>query len=590
MLKTLLQNKFVPSKYVLLTVILTSTFLSYGCDYFRRTQDSISTVNIALTSSISTLDPVNSYDTVSATVIYQSYESLYEYHYLKRPYEIRPLLATDLPHISDDGLVYTIKIRENIFYHPNPVFDYNTRTVTAQDFITQIKRLAFVPLNSNGWWLFDGRIKGLNEFREKAGESFEKLKTLEVEGLKAIDEHTLQITLTRPYPQMINALAMTFTAPIPIELLEYYQNDLSQAIVGTGAFKLDYLDKNNLITMTRFKNYHESFYPTQGDRLANSRGFLRDAGRRIPFVDKVNFHIVKDTEERWQMFLDGKIDYIDLPKDHYASAITPTGRLSNELRNKGIELQIVPSLTFWWLSFNMNDPLIGENYYLRKAIAHAIDVDQYIEIFTGNIGQRANSIYLPGISGYDPTSVPPYHFNLERARKYLTKAGFPNGEGLPTIEYNVRGAGTNHQKQADFIKHQLSRINISVKPVLNQFTDFLEKSRTGTMQFWLDGWALDYPDAENILQLLYSQNHAPGPNATFYHNPQFDKYFLEFQTLADGARKEELMKKLEEIALNDIPWILLYYSREYLLHHSYLHNYRQSDIIYNFVKYLRIEN
>lgn len=578
----MLRKLLVPS--ILLLLLVTASCRKKANDI------NAGVVNVPLSSEISTLDPANSYDTISASVVYQGYEQLYEYHYLKRPYTLQPLLAESMPKISKDGLTYTIKIKKNIQYHDDPSFNGKPRFLKAQDFITQIKRLAFLPTKSNGWWLFDGRIEGINEFREAAENSMEKFKSLNIKGLSAPDDHTLVIKLTNPYPQMLFTLAMSFTSPMPMEAVEKYENHLHDKIIGTGPFKLVIWNKNSSLRLERNKNYRESNYPRQGDRQANSQGLLEDAGKKIPFLQGVQYNIIKESQTRWLNFRSKKIDFLIIPKDNYASAIDPNGDLSQDLVKEKINLQVFPTLTYWWLSFNMTDPLLGKNLLLRKAIAHAIDVEKYIKFFTNNIGQKANSIYPPGIPGYDPSLQLPYQYNIELAKKYLADAGFPEGKGLPELNYDVRGASATNRQQADFIKNELDKIGIKVKVHLNTFPGFLKKMRNGKLQFWQDGWAMDYPDAENSLQLLTTKNHSPGPNATFYSNKKFDEHFEKLKVLHDGPEKRDLMRKMELIIREELPWIMQYYARNYILHHNHLKNYRHSDLIYNNMKYLRIGN
>ena len=100
---------------------------------------------------------------------------------------------------------------------------------------------------------------------------------------------------------------------------------------------------------------------------------------------------------------------------------------------------------------------------------------------------------------------------------------------------------------------------------------------------------MDYPDAENSLQLLVTKNHSPGPNSTFYSNAEFDMLFDKLKLLQDGPEKHSLMKKMEAIIHEDLPWVMQYYSRNYILFHERLNNYRHSDLIYNNMKYLRIK-
>ncbi len=573
-----------------LALLFILLFNLYSC----RKADSPSTreniLNVAISEEVDTLDPANSYDTISASVIYQAYEPLYEYHYLKRPYTLQPLLAADFPTISNSGKTYKIPIKKNIYYHDNPVFEGKKREVIAQDFINQIKRLAFIPTKSNGWWLFDGKIEGINEWRKAVGSDLSKFESESISGLKALDNYTLEITLTTPYPQMMYALAMTFTAPMPMEIIKKYNNILNDVIIGTGPFLLKESKRGVGVKLAKNPNYRSVIYPGKGDRYANAQGLLSDAGKKLPFLNGVHYKIKKESNTRWLEFLSGNVDILVIPKDNFDTAISQTGKLTPELESKNIRLQIAPTLIYWWLSFNMKDPVVGgkKNKNLRLAIAHAVDIAKYIEVFTNNVGQRANSIYPPGISGYNPSNTLPYSYNQEKAKEYLAKAGYPNGKGLPEIKFDVRGAHTTARQQGVFIKRELEKVGFKIKVVTNTFPGFLSKSRNGNLQFWLDGWAMDYPDAENSLQLLSNKNHPPGPNSTYYSNDEFEKIFSEIKLLPDGAQKTELMNKAEQLVIEDMPWVMLYYARNYILYQNHVKNFRRSDLINNTYKYLKI--
>ncbi len=562
--------------------------LFQGCRQADRVQPhENNTLHLDLTGRLSTLDPAKSYDTISANIIYQTYETLFQYHYLKRPYVLIPLLAEKMPEVSDDGLTYTISLKKNVQYHNSPAFQGNKRFVTAHDFINQFKRLAFKPVDSAGWSAFDGKIVGLNNFRKIAGKDQQKFNELNIEGLQAPDKHTLVIKLIAPYPQFIYLLSMTFTTPIPSEVITHYKNDLSKVVVGTGPFELKKYNEDKDIILTKFANFHTEKYPGQGDRLANSWGLLKDAGSKLPFLNKVVFSHFKKGEKKWDLFLKHKIEILSLPLKFYKTAMTPLGRLKPELKNKGVRVFISPTLTSWWLSFNMKDPIVGKNEKLRKAIAHAVDVETYITKFTHNLGLKANSIFAPGVPGYDPTRELKYQYNLKKAKTLLAQAGYPGGKGLPTLTYSVRGTSEAINKQAIFIQKQLAQIGIKITIDRNSFNQFLKKSNQGKLQFWYDGWVMDFPDAGNTLQLLSKKSFPPGPNATFYSNPKVEKLFEEYTKLSNLEEKQKLMEEIENIIENDQPWIMLFYARNYILYHAQLKNYRHSDVIFNYVKYLK---
>lgn len=563
-------------------------FLCLACTKQNDTRKK-DTLNFALTSNISTLDPAISYDTVSAKAVYQIYESLYEYDYLKRPYQIKPLLAKELPLIEENGLKYTIKIKTNIQYHNSPAFKGRKVYVRAKDFINQIKRLAFKKTKSSGWWLFDEKIVGLNKFRQRAKSDFSDFFNYNIEGLQAPNDHTLVIKLLRPYPQLIYALSMAFTTPIPREIIEYYKNDLTQIGIGTGPYQMVSWDKNSSLKLTKFDDYHLSHYPSKGDRYAFEHDLVADAGKKLPFIKNINFHIMKEANTRWLNFRKKKIDIMVLTKDHFLAALNETGKLNQEFTEENIKLQVAPTLTYWWLSFNMNHPILGKNKWLRKAISHTVNIDEYIKNFTNNIALKANSIYPPGVLGYSPSNELPYSYDIKKAKQLLARAGYPKGKGLPVFQYDVRGSSTVSRQMGEFIKKELAKVGIQIKVNLNSFPGFLNKTKTGQLEIWQGGWAMDYPDPENVIQLLISKNHPPGPNATAYSNKMVDQLYDHLFFAENRLEVLGITKKVEKIIAEDIPWVMQFYSRNYILHHGYLKNFRQSDLINNNFKYLRLE-
>jgi ABC-type oligopeptide transport system substrate-binding subunit len=241
-------------------------FLSIaGCLRKEDAQNS-RTLRIALSQDISSIDPVSSYDNISGSIVYNVYESLFEYHYLIRPYELRPLLAEAMPTIENSGRRYIIKIKKNIRYHDHPAFKGQARFVKAEDFVTEFKRLAFAPLNSSGWWILDGSIVGANDFKKTVGNDFNKFKSTPIKGVSAPDDTTLIIDLIEPKSQFIYKLSMSFTSPIPLEVIEYEKNKLDSIEVGTGPFKIEkanlftFIDKKIIIEITIYRLFQTHLY------------------------------------------------------------------------------------------------------------------------------------------------------------------------------------------------------------------------------------------------------------------------------------------------------------------------------------------
>lgn len=568
-------------------LMITLSLFIFGCT--GKKDGGVKELRLSLSAEIPTIDPATCYDTVCANVVANSYETLFEYEYLKRPYQLRPLLAEEMPSFENGGKKVTIKIKKDVKYHPQS-FLAPDRSVTSQDFVNAIKRQAYIPTQGKGWWMFEGKIKGLDKWREKVGTDFNSFFTTPIEGLETPDNWTLILHLNQPFPQLQFSFAMTFTSPIPEESIKHLNNDFGLVMVGTGPFILKDYNQNQQAIFERNKDYKVSFYPTQGDRFANEQGLLIDAGKSLPLVDRVSMIVMKEQQTSWLNFMADKIDMLTLSKDYYQAALGTDGKLNKELTDKKVNLQVAPTLIYWWLSFNMKDPVIGKNKLLREAIAHGIDVEKFIKLFTSNVGQKANSIYPPGVPGYNPSAELPYKYDPAKAKELLSKAGYPEGKNVPEITFDVRGNSTLPRQIAEFVVQELRNMGIPAKASLNSFPVFLERSRRGEMQFWHGGWVVDYPDAENILQLLISQNAPPGPNNNHYSNKKVDQLFEKIKIAEEGPEKHKMMEELEAEVNSDLPWIMLYYTRNYVVSQQRVKNHRYSDIVFNNIKYLSLSD
>lgn len=539
-------------------------------------------VHLVVNNLSKSFDPAIAFNDDSLVLMSQAMESLYQYHYLKRPFEVIPELADGMPKISADGLKYTIKIKSDVYYHPHESVLDKKRELVIDDFILQIKRLAFKPLKSTGRWLFEGKLKGFNEFSNEVGDSFEKLLNLDIEGLRKIDKYTMELELINLEPNLIYFLAMKFISPVPLELVQFYKNDLKEVMVGTGPYIFKGL-KNNKYKFVRNSNFREEFYPTAGDREANTKNLLKNSQTKIPFIENVYFHVLPNEDERWKAFQKKKIDIIDVPKKYLSEVNNLSAEDLEAYDQKNIIVSHFPSQSNRWLGFNMNDSLIGKSKKLRLAIAHAINFDKYIEYLTKNTNLRSNSIYNPSIAGYDPSHGPSYKYDLKKAKRFLEEAGYKPGE--LTLTYSTRGKQEIHYKEAEFLQAQLKQIGINLKINVISFSEFLKKGRAGELQFWTDGWIYDYPDSENLLQLLISKNH-PGINKSGYSNKTVDELYNRLAKTLDKNQRLEIMRKIEAEVDKDIPWILLVYDSSYVLRYSHVKNFRKSSFNRNFVKYL----
>lgn len=577
------KNIFIITVIVLCTLGCALFLIKKGPVHFSQSHKKV--LRLALdNSTIDSLDPAKSYSDDSLLLSAQVLEPLYQYHYLKRPYEVQALVADGLPIIQDQGRLITIKIKKGIFYHDHPSFGGKKRELMAQDFIVQLKRIALEGLKSPGKNLFTGLIVGFSEYGKKIQEDWRKIPYQDVEGIKALDSHVLQIKLLKPEPNIIYFLALNFVSPLPWELVEFQKNQLDHVLIGTGPFEYRGYQENHFL-MEKFKNYRTDYYPTSGDRYANIQKLLDSSKEKIPFIDQIQFYVTTEENQRWEMFLKKEVDILNVPKTLIPRIYNQNGALSSELEEVGAELKHFPILANRWFGINMHDPVLGKNKFLRLAIAHAINYDQYIQIISQNTNLRANSLLVPGISGYRPTRDFRFNYDLSKSREYLAKAKLKQ---LPVITYSTRGNQGINIVEAKFVKDQLEKIGLKVQIEILTFSDFLKKGRAGELMFFTDNWLFDYPDGENILQLLVSTNF-PGINKSGYSNPVVDELYLKLKQTINLDHRDRLLHQIEDLILDDVPWIPLMYESSLVLQYPEIKNYRKSSLIRNYIKYLKIE-
>ena len=389
------------------------------------------------------LDPAQSYNANEWILIDHIYEPPLQYHYLKRPYELIPLLATKLPEITyldknDKAVsenspdvaysVYHVEIKPGVYYQMHPAFAKNkkgdfiyhhvtplevknknqlsdfkqvaTREVMAEDFVYQIKRLADPRINSPIYGFMTDYIVGLPELSQalkKTPSANQDLRNFSLVGVKALDNTHYEIKLHGKYPQFIYWLATPFFAPMPWEAVAFYSQDLLEKKnisldwfpIGTGPFILSENNPNWQMTLSKNPHFHGETYPDSGEPGDKESGLLDKANQPLPFLDKVVFQLEKESIPYWNKFLQGYYDQAILNMDNFDQAVKTSGvegiELNDALKQKGINLtsSIDPSIFYW--GFNMLDKTVGgyttKQKKLRQAISIAVDIEEYINIF-----------------------------------------------------------------------------------------------------------------------------------------------------------------------------------------------------------------
>jgi oligopeptide transport system substrate-binding protein len=570
-----------------LMLVLSCMLLAFACSK-EKTFDERE-VNLISPEKISGFDPINASDRYSGNETGKVYEGLFEFHPLKRPYELMPNLAEALPVVSADGLTYLFKIRKGVLFHDSPAFkDGVGRELKASDIVYSIKRLADPKLNAKGWWLLDDRLVGLNEWRTKHSTTDKTNYEEEIEGLRKIDEYTVQMKLKKPYPQFLYALAMPYTFIVAREAVEHFGKEFLNYPVGTGAFVLPKFEQTSMITYVRNPKFRDKFYPSEGEEGDDKLGLLADAGKKIPLVDKINVHIVVESQPKWLSFMKAKDDLLEVKDVNIQQTINSKKELKDEHKEKGIRLIMKPMLDVTYYAFNHEEPIF-KNRKLRQAMNLAFDRATYNRLFHENTAFEAHGPVPPGLGGQTKEFKNPYiKYDLEQAKKLLAEAGFPGGKGLPTIVVQTR-SDTISRQQIEFFEKCMEKIGINIDAGTNTWPELVNKVSKKQHQMYTMAWGADYPDAENFLGLLYCPNQSPGSNGANYCNPEFDAIYKQATTMQESPERTTLYEKLNEMVALDAPWILGFHRTDIYLAQAWLKNFKHMEFNHSQFQYLNVD-
>ena len=516
-------------------------------------------------------------------------------------------------------------------YSPHDFPHSGTREVTAADYVYQIKRLVHPAIHSPIAGLMTEYIVGLKDYAktlqqaQKNPPGFLNLHNYPLEGAYAVDEHTYRIKVYGKYPQFAYWLGMTFFSPMPVEADRFYAQEgmreknitLDWWPVGSGPYYLSENNPNQRMVLTRNPNFSAETYPTEGEPGDREAGLLADAGKPLPLIEQVVFTLEKETIPYWNKFLQGYYDAAGISSDSFDQAVQVSvggeTNVTDEMRTQGITLSTSVATSTMYTGFNWLDPVVGGGSErarkLRRAIAIAVDFEEFISIFANGRGLPAQGPIAPGIFGYrdgkeglnplvyDWVDGKPQRKSLDVAKKLLAEAGYPNGRetksGQPLVLYlDTTGGGPGGAARLDWYRKQFGRLGIQLEVRATDWNRFQEKIRKGNTQMFFLGWNADYPDPENFLFLLYGPNStlkSDGENKANYQNLEFDRLYERMKNMDNGPERQAVIDRLVTVLREDAPWVWGYNPKDYGLYHSWLSNLKPNSMARNGLKYYRID-
>lgn len=498
-------------------------------------------------SDVAGFDPLVDWNAVSNIGLKLMFEGLVEH---TPDLEIVPRLARELPDVSEDGLLYTFRLRDDVRFH-------NGRALVADDVRWSLEHMLHPDTGSPGV-AFYSLIEGFDDYREGRAEH--------VRGIRVVDEHTLEIRLARPDQTFLHSMAMVFAFPVPRENYERWGDEVGRHPVGTGAFVLDEWEAGVRVSFRRNPDF-----------------FLEGQ----PYLDRVVVELNLNRGPGFMRFLAGDVDHID--------RFTPTDYLWFRAQEAWQPQATIHTLVdIWGLEMNTElEPFT--NRHVRRAVGFAIDRERWNRQRAGRLRPTGQPIPAT-LAAYDPELPGRQVHDLARAREEMALAGHPVrcerrgaegetcvAEGLEEgIELWIGGDGPTAQAYGVLAQQDLAAIGIPTRIRLVSFPVYLEQSgRPRTVPMLFGGWSMDFPDPASMLEPLYHSRGATETNAsnrTFYRNPELDAVLDAARVERDSARRTAMYREASRILVDDAPWAWVMSNTKYEAWQPYVRNFRPHPV------------
>jgi len=433
--------------------------------------------------------------------------------------------------VSDDGTVYTFHIRKDAKWSDG-------KPVVAGDFEYAWKRALNPKVAAEyAYQLFYIKNGAAYYNQEKVGG---KVATAEDVGVKVIDDNTLEVTLEAPVPYFLSLAAFPTYFPVRKDIIEGNEEKWTlkpDTYISNGPFKMSEWKEKESITFVKNENYWDA---------------------KNVKLETLEVKLIDDQITYLNAFKSGEIDVIESPPQ----AEIPT------LLDEGTA-KIYPYLGTYFYVINVSDkakdvdPKAAEalsNPKFRKALSLAID-RQLIVDKVAQGGQAPATSYVPAgildsIGEEFQKDYSSKGANIEEAKKLLEEAGYPNGEGAPTITFTFN-TDQGHQNIAQAVQDMWkTNLGINVELKNEEWAVFQDTRNNFQYSMARHGWIADYNDPMTFLDMWTTGN---GQNNAGYSNKEYDKLIAQAKVELDDAKRTELLHKAEDILMDESPIIPLYY-------------------------------
>ncbi|GBE06988.1 MAG TPA: peptide ABC transporter substrate-binding protein [Gammaproteobacteria bacterium] len=493
-------------------------------------------------SEVQTLDPHKAEGVPASNILRDLYEGLT----IEKPDGTVIPGAAESWEISDDGKVYTFKMRKNARWS-------NGDPVTAGDFVYGLRR-SVDPATGSQYSQILAPI--LNAEAIIAGK-----KPVDSLGVEAIDDSTLKITLKAATPYLLGLLNHSTTYPVHKGSVEKNGDKFSRPgkLVGNGAYVLKEWVVQSHVVLERNPMYWDN------DNT---------------IIEKVIYLPIEESSAELKRYRAGEVDI---------TGSIPTSQYNWIKKNLPGELHIAPTLGTYYYGFNLTRPPFKDNLKLRKALSMAVDREILTEKITKAGEIPAYGWVPPGVNNYTSQQLDYAELSgaerIKKAKQLYREAGYSKGNPLTVeIRYNT---SEGHKKVAIAIS-AMWKMNLGVKTKLinEEWKVFLQNRKQKKLtQVFRGGWIGDYNDAFTFAELMQS-NH--GINDSGYNNPEYDKLLEQAATESDMKKRRSILEAAERMLLKDHAIMPLYFYVSKHLIKPYVKGYEPNILDHTYTKNLWI--
>jgi len=505
-------------------------------------------------------DPAASSDIYSDAVQRAIFEPLYGFDYVARPYQRVPRTAAALPEITDNGRVWTIRVKPGIRFADDPAFKAKPRELVAEDYVYSYKRWLDPNLRRGGSPITTDLIVGMRSVVDAARKSGKFDYDARVEGLRALDRYTLQLKLVEPNYPIIRDL-FGFVGAVAREVVDAAGGDIRTRAVGTGPFRLREWKRGSRIVLDANPAYRRVHFPESGDPA--QAGLVRSMqGKILPQIAVVEVNIIDEDLPRMLQFEQGGLDYIGI-RGEVANRLLADGALKPEYARRGIVRRVFPEPFLFSFYFNVADPVIGglssERIALRRAIAAALDVETLVKVVYAGYALPANQIVPPGVGGHDATLPAKPLYDPATAKALLDRFGYAKGadgyrntpDGKPlTVTLTLRSGPVSREIQT-LTKRDLDAVGIRTDYRLTPFQDAIKELERGQFQMYFGGFGGSPSGWPELFQLYSKQPQRV--NISQFKLDEYDRAADAFLRSASDAGQVAAARKMTELARTYMP-------------------------------------